>query len=180
MGNPDLNPQRTVMYEIGLQQAFAEDLSLDFTVYNRDIRNWFGMEIINTYQGVNYARFINRDYANVKGYHSYRLTSIFQISSAQNWIIRFNSQKGDASDPMTVFYNNQSNPPVETNKIFVPLDWDQRNTLNIEADIGQAGDWSAGLVFTYGSGFPYTEDIRVSQGLLFDNNGLSRQHSMLT
>ena len=28
------------------------------------------------------------------------------------------------------------------------------------------------MIFNYGSGFPYTEDIRISQGLLFENNGI--------
>lgn len=171
MGNPDLNPQRTVMYEIGLQQALAADLSLDFTVYNRDIRNWLGMEIINTYQGVNYARFINRDYANVKGF-IVTLDKRFSDFFSAKVDYTFQLAEGDASDPMSVFYNNQSSPPIETNKIFVPLDWDQRNTLNIEADLGQTGNWSVGLIFNYGSGFPYTEDVRVSQGVLFDNNGM--------
>ncbi len=170
MGNPNLNAQKTVMYEIGLQQALAANLSLDFTVYNRDIRNWLGMEIINTYQGVNYARFINRDYANVKGF-IVTLDKHFSDFFSAKLDYTFQIAEGDASDPMSVFYNNQSNPPIETNKIFVPLDWDQRNTLNIEADIGRSNDWSAGLILSYGSGFPYTEDVRVSQGLLFDNNG---------
>ncbi len=171
MGNPDLKAQKTVMYEIGLQQGLTTDLSLDFTVYNRDIRNWLGMEIINTYQGVNYARYINRDYANVKGF-IVSLDKQFSDLFSAKLDYTFQVAEGDASDPMSVFYNNQSNPPVETNKIFLPLDWDQRNTLNIEGDIGQAGDWTVGLIFTYGSGFPYTEDIRVSQGILFDNNGV--------
>ncbi|HUI31644.1 MAG TPA: TonB-dependent receptor [Candidatus Acidoferrales bacterium] len=171
MGNPDLNPQRTVMYEIGLQQALAADLSLDFTVYDRDIRNWLGMEIINTYQGVNYARFINRDYANVKGF-IVTLDKHFSAFFSAKLDYTFQLAEGDASDPMSVFYNNQSSPPIETNKIFVPLDWDQRNTLNIEIDVGPATDWTVGLIFNYGSGYPYTEDVRVSQGILFDNNGM--------
>lgn len=171
MGNPDLKAQKTVMYEIGLQQELASDLSIDFTVYDRDIRNWLGMEIINTYQGVNYARYINRDYANVKGFIvtlDKRFSELFSLKIDYT----FQIAEGDASDPMSVFYNNQSSPPVETNKIFVPLDWDQRNTLNAEADIGRAEDWSVGLIFNYGSGFPYTQDVRISQGILFDNNGV--------
>lgn len=170
VGNPDLRAQKTVMYEIGLQQALTSDLALDFTVYYRDIRNLLGMKIINTYQGINYARYINRDYANVKGfivtldkrfsdYFSAKLDYTYQIA------------EGDASDPMSVFYNNQTSPPIETNKVFVPLNWDQRSTLNISANIGQANDWNIGLIFNYGSGFPYTEDVRISQGLRFENGG---------
>ncbi len=73
---------------------------------------------------------------------------------------------------MAQYYNNQTYPPVQTNKTFVPLNWDQRSTLNISANIGRPDDWNIGLIFNYGSGFPYTEDIRISQGLLFENNGI--------
>ena len=171
MGNPDLEPERTVKYELGLQQALASDLSLDFTVYYQDIRNLLGMEIIDTYHGAKYARFINRDYANIRGFIvtlDKRFSDFFSIKLDYTYQLA----EGDASDPMSVFYNNQSDPPVQTNKTFVPLNWDQRSTLNISANVGQANDWNVGLIFNYGSGFPYTEDVRISQGLLFENNGL--------
>jgi outer membrane receptor protein involved in Fe transport len=171
MGNPNLEPERTVKYELGLQQALASDLSLDFTVYYQDIRNLLGTEIINTYQGVKYARFVNRDYANVKGFIitlDKRFYDLFSVKLDYTYQIA----EGDASDPMTQYYNNQTYPPVQTNKTFVPLNWDQRSTLNISANIGSANDWNVGLIFNYGSGFPYTEDIRISQGLLFENNGI--------
>ncbi len=171
MGNPNLQPERTVKYELGLQQALASDLSLDFTVYYQDIRNLLGMEIISTHHGANYARYINRDYANVRGFIvtlDKRLSDFFSVKLDYTYQLA----EGDASDPMSVYYNNQTSPPIETNKTFVPLNWDQRSTLNISANIGQGDDWNVGLIFNYGSGFPYTEDVRISQGLRFENNGL--------
>ena len=39
--------------------------------------------------------------------------------------------QGNASDPNQVFNNSQSDPPVETTKKLVPLNWDQSSTLNI-------------------------------------------------
>jgi outer membrane receptor protein involved in Fe transport len=60
-GNPDLNAEKNIIYEIGLQQVLFENLALNVSIYYRDIRNWLGMEIINTYEGFKYARYINRD-----------------------------------------------------------------------------------------------------------------------
>jgi outer membrane receptor protein involved in Fe transport len=171
MGNPDLKPERTVKYELGLQQALAEDLALDFTVYYQDIRNLLGMEIINTYHGAKFGRFINRDYGNIRGFIvtlDKRFSDLFSIKLDYTYQLA----EGDASDPMSVYYNNQSDPPIQTNKTFVPLNWDQRSTLNISANIGEANNWNVGIIFNYGSGFPYTEDVRISQGLLFENNGI--------
>ncbi|MBI2429939.1 MAG: TonB-dependent receptor [Ignavibacteriales bacterium] len=171
MGNPDIDAQRTVMYELGLQQVLFTNISIDFTVYYRDIRNLLGMEIVRTHEGFNYARFINRDYGNVRGfifsvekrfeeYYSLRADYTYQIA------------EGNASDPLSVYYNNQTDPPVETNKKVVPLDWDQRSTLNVSLNVGDQGNWMTGLIFNYGGGFPYTESQRVNGGLRFENGGL--------
>ncbi len=169
-GNPDLDAQRTVSYEIGLQQVLFDAISVDASAYYRDIRNYLGMEIIQTYDGREYARFINRDYANVRGVVlsvERRLANYFSVKADYT----FQIAEGNASDPRTVFYNNQTNPPVETPKTVVPLDWDQRNTLNLTVTVGKPSDWTTSLIFQYGSAYPYTEDVRTSQGLRFENGG---------
>jgi len=169
-GNPDLNAQRTVSYELGLQQVLFGILSLDATVYYRDIRDYLGMEIISTYDGTRYARFINRDYANARGFIlsvEKRLTDYIGFKADYT----FQIAEGNSSDPYTVYQNNQSDPPVETPKTVVPLNWDQRHTLNVSLTIGKPGDWTAAFIAQYGSGEPYTEDTRVSQGITFENGG---------
>lgn len=170
-GNPDLEAQRTVMYELGLQQVLFTNLGLDFTVYYRDIRNLLGMEIINTYEGVKYARFINRDYAKVKGF-ILSLDRRFADFVGARLDYTFQIAEGNASDPYSVYNNNQTDPPIETNKKVVPLNWDQRSTLNLSLTLGYPGDWNVGAILQYGSGLPYTEDIRVSNGLRFENGGI--------
>ncbi|MDD8017214.1 MAG: TonB-dependent receptor [Bacteroidota bacterium] len=170
-GNPDIDAQRTVMYEVGLQQQFLTTIGFDFTVYYRDIRNLLGTEIVQSYEGFKYARYVNRDYGNVRGfivsvekqyadYYSLRADYTYQIA------------EGNASDPLSVYFNNQSDPPLATNKKVVPLNWDQRSTLNVSLNAGEKGDWMTGLIFGYGYGFPYTESIRVSGGLRFENGGV--------
>jgi outer membrane receptor protein involved in Fe transport len=169
-GNPDLDAQRTVMYEIGLQQVLFTNFKIDVSAYYRDIRNLLGMEIINTYQGTKYARYINRDYGNVRGF-IVSLEKRFADYFGAKLDYTYQIAEGNASDPMSVYNNNQSNPPVESNKTVVPLNWDQRHTLNLSVNVGVPGDWTAGLIFSYGSGLPYTESIRVSKGVQFENGG---------
>jgi outer membrane receptor protein involved in Fe transport len=170
MGNPDLEAQRTVSYELGLQQVLFENIGVDFTVYYRDIRNLLGMEIIQTVEGIRYARYINRDYGSVRGFilsFDRRFADYFSLRADYTYQIA----EGDASDPNSVFLNNQSNPPIETNKKLVPLNWDQRSTLNLNLTVGEMGNWTAGLIFQYGVGFPYTEDTRISL-LRFENGAV--------
>jgi hypothetical protein len=159
------------MYELGLQQILFPNFAMDMTLYYRDIRNWLGMEIINTYEGFKYARFVNRDYANVYGlivtldkrfadYFGLKIDYTYQVA------------EGNASDPQAVYNNNQTSPPIEENKTVVPLDWDQRHTFNVQLNVGNPGDWLVGLIYRYGSGWPYTEDIKISRGVRFENGGI--------
>ncbi|MBI1937140.1 MAG: TonB-dependent receptor [Ignavibacteriales bacterium] len=170
IGNPELKAQKTVKYELGLQQVIFPEVSLDVTLYYSDIRNLLGMEIKETYEGFLYGRYINRDYGNVKGlivtldkrfadFFSAKIDYTYQIAA------------GNASDPMTVYYNNVADPPVEVTKKNVPLNWDQTHTLNLSVTVGDLTDWTAGIVFGYGSGMPYSEDKRYSQGVRFENGG---------
>ncbi len=169
-GNPNLDAQKTIQYEIGLQQVIFPNTALNLTVYYRDIRNLLGMEIINTYEGFKYARFINRDYGNTQGfivsldrrfanYFSAKLDYTYQIA------------EGNASDPMAVYNDNQTDPPVESEKHLVPLDWDQLSTIYFTGTVGEPGNWTVGLIMSYGSGTPYTEDVRSSNGVRFENGG---------
>jgi outer membrane receptor protein involved in Fe transport len=170
-GNPDLKTQKTVMYEIGLQQVLYTNLVLNFSVYYRDIRNLLGMEIINTYEGFKYARFINRDYGNVRGFIA-TLDKRFANFFGAKIDYTYQIAEGNASDPYAVYNNNQTNPPIEETKRVVPLNWDQRHTFNLSLNFGNPGDWNLGFIIQYGSGWPYTEDIKVSQGVRFENGGV--------
>jgi len=170
VGNPELKAQKTVKYELGIQQVLFPNIALDASIYYSDIRNLLGIEILETYEGFVFGRYINRDYGNVKGLIltlEKRYSDLFSAKVDYT----FQVARGNASDPLQNFYNNQSDPPVETTKKVVPLNWDQTSTLNIIATIGDPMDWTLGLIFTYGSGTPYTEDPRYTRGLRFENNG---------
>lgn len=170
VGNPELKAQKTVKYELGIQQVLFPNISLDASVYYSDIRNLLGIEILDTYEGFVFGRYINRDYGNVKGLvltMEKRYADLFSAKVDYTYQVA----RGNASDPLQNFYNNQSDPPVEETKKVVPLNWDQTSTLNVIATIGDPLDWTVGLIFTYGSGTPYTEDPRYTRGLRFENNG---------
>jgi len=170
IGNPELKSQKTVKYEIGLQQVFFSILTGNVSIYYSDIRNLLGMEILDTYEGFQFGRYINRDYGNVKGliitlekrhadYFSAKLDYTYQTA------------QGNGSDPRQIYYNNQSDPPVEETKKLLPLNWDQTSTLNISFTVGDLIDWSIGGIFSYESGFPYTIDKRYNGGIQIENNG---------
>ena len=162
-GYADLEPQQTVAYEIGLQQAFTETIGLDVTAYYKDIRNLLGTRIEVIQPGFDepfplerYGRFINRDYGQVKG-----LIVAFEKRMADGYALNvdytFQVARGNASDPRSVLLDEQSG--VEPEKQLVPLDWDRRHQLNTSLTVGRPGNWLATLTGRLGSGLPYTPSL---------------------
>ncbi|MCX6143201.1 MAG: TonB-dependent receptor [Ignavibacteriales bacterium] len=70
-GNPNLNPETTVAYELGLQTQFSNDDVLTVTAYNKDI-----FDYVSTVQAKittsristsNFITYVNQDYARSRG-----------------------------------------------------------------------------------------------------------------
>jgi outer membrane receptor for ferrienterochelin and colicin len=155
VGNPDLESESTVKYELGLQQVLYSNIVMYLTAYYSDIRNWVQVELIETYDTRKYARFINRDYANVTGFIM-SLEKRFSGYWGANLDYTFQIAKGNASDPQDALNRERNNEEPE--KSLIPLDWDQRHTLNFSINTGKVGNWNLGLIGRYGSGTPYTAD----------------------
>jgi outer membrane receptor protein involved in Fe transport len=159
-GNADLNPQKTVMYELGLQQQLSNDLSFDVTGFYRDVRDWVTTTTIpvrdpNTATTF-YSQYVNRDYANVRG-----ITLSANKRPGGNWMMNFSYTFQTAE-------GNNSNPEdeaaaqaggAEPTRTLTPLNWDQTHTVNLSVGYGPPDDWGIFLIGQYGSGLPYTPAI---------------------
>lgn len=159
-GNADLEPQQTIMYELGLQQQIVKDLSMDMTMFYRDIRSWVSTSsvISTSIPGVLYVNYINRDYANARGI-------VFSLKYSMNNFLYANVEytyqvaEGSNSDPNDEYNSLLSNK--EPTRFITPLNWDQRHTLN--GSIAYTYQrWNMALISSYGSGYPYTPSIGIS------------------
>jgi len=154
VGNADLKPQRTVMYEIGLQQQMTDDIGMDITGFYRDVRNWVSTSpLIETYRpDILYSQYENRDYANVRGI-TFSLNKRFSNYYSANVSYTMQVAEGNASNPTDAFNDIQSNR--EPRKSIIPLDWDRRHVLNGNIYVG-VGTWGLSLLGRFESGLPYT------------------------
>lgn len=156
LGNPDLEPEITVQYEVGLKQALTEELGIDLTFFYKDIRNLLGTEVIETYNFGQYARNTNVDYGSVSG-----ITFSINQRATKNF--------GATLDYSLMFANGNSSDPRETaNRQLggqdprprdIPFNWDQRHTLNITALYFEPDDYSISAIIRYASGQPYTPSL---------------------
>ena len=155
IGNADLEPERTVSYEIGLQQQLTEDIVIETIGFYKDIRNLLSTKIYRTDQQTLYARYTNQDYGNVHGITISVLKRKVNSLVGASLDYTFSIAEGNSSDPNSVFLDNQSSPPIESELQLVPLDWDQTHTINGTVSIGQRL-WGCDFIVKYGSGLPYT------------------------
>lgn len=160
LGNPDLQPQRTTVYEIGLQQELGADLAITVTGYYKDIRNLLGLQLHQKLGITTFGEYVNRDYGAVKGF-----TLSFEKRIAGNLGANvdytYQVAEGDASDPNADFINSQAGIP--SNKELVPLDWDRRHSLNVTLTLSSPDNYSGGLISRLGSGLPYTPSLENSR-----------------
>lgn len=70
-GQPALDAQRTVAYEVGLTHQLTDRTLLSLTAYYKDVTGLIGTRYFPAYQGgrpLPYTLYINEDYANIKGF----------------------------------------------------------------------------------------------------------------
>ncbi len=154
IGNANLKPQRTVQYEIGLQQQFGESIGMDVTLFYKDIRDWVGTSpLVETDRpSVAYSIYENKDYANVYG-ATLDLEKRFSGHFGASLNYTFQVAEGTYSNPNDAFNAIQSN--TEPRLAMIPLNWDQRHTLMTMATFGVQG-WTLTFQGKYQTGRPYT------------------------
>lgn len=153
MGNVNLKPEKTVAYEIGLQQQLTDFYGLELTVYYKDINNLLSQEIISTVDKKVYARYINRDYGNVRG-ATFTINKLYSNLFSASMDYTYQVAKGNASDPNAVANDYNDNKEIE--KQVVPLNWDQTHTLNASVSIGNPRKGNVGIIGRFATGQPYT------------------------
>ena len=161
----NLELERTVSYEVGVEHQFTDTLMMDVTGFYKDITNLAENEFIEI-GADSYNLAVNADYGNVRGvevivkkrpgkYVSGKLSYTYAIAKGRS------SGYGLGYE---VSYWQQIMPQQDCY-----LDWDQRHTVNLNVDfrIPKGRGWGLGsvkplsdfginILAYYGSGMPYT------------------------
>ena len=153
IGNPDLDEELTISYQAGVSHQFTETIAAHFVVFNKDI---FGLisstRVTDEELGIQGYRYINRTYASSRGVEiSLQKRLSHYIGGEVSYT--FSYADGVASDAdFGVTASGLSHLPTQE----MPLDWDQRHTLNVTLRIQDENKWGATVVYSYGSGLPWT------------------------
>lgn len=173
LGNPDLDPEKTVAFEVGVAWNPLEDYVVDVTGFMKDIKNWintragkdwypehFGKNLI----GKNFAIYDNQDYAFARGIEfnvskeggknfTGRVTYTLSWVNAKNsYSIGSQSIRSDYVEPVQA----------------LAAGWDQRHSIVMDYSLSYGpkeplfgitnapGDWDFSLLWNIRSGLPYS------------------------
>ncbi|MCJ7552817.1 MAG: TonB-dependent receptor [Ignavibacteriaceae bacterium] len=164
MGNANLKAQSIVAYELGLHYQFFDMIGLEVIGYYKDITNLLGTEIQDSYiKSDRYALYVNRDYGKARGFtvSITKRPTEDHVSVSLDYTLQI--AEGNASDPNDAYDRAQGTPPKQPNIQVVPLNWDQRHTINLSLFYIVPGDFNLGVIAKYESGFPYTPELQSIQ-----------------
>uniref|UniRef100_A0A832MLQ4 TonB-dependent receptor n=1 Tax=Eiseniibacteriota bacterium TaxID=2212470 RepID=A0A832MLQ4_UNCEI len=157
-GNPDLEPETNIQYQAGVQHLFSRDVSGQFGVFFKDIYGLITVRQEKDQFGNLVQVYYNGDYASARGFEASIIKSFSHKFSAEvNYT--YSIATGVASDPnnaLAFFNGGQLYLPIAEQ----PLDWDQRHTVSVQAVVRDPGKWGFRMLWTYGSGFPFTPAFR--------------------
>lgn len=164
-GQPDLDAERTVAYEVGISHQLTDQIAATLTAYYKDVTGLIGTRYYNPFYGgryVGYTLYVNEDYANMKGF-----TIDITMRRAQNlaggFTYTYSVAKGSASS------ETEQYPGTQESTLLYYLNQDKTHSLSGNVSLlftEQQGPSLFGfraLQHTYwniivrsSSGFPYT------------------------
>ncbi len=170
LGNPDLNPEQTTSYELGLDHLIKDDLHLNITAYAKDIDDLVTARSYFQAGGYPVTQLTNDDYGSVKGFdltlEKLPLTGYISGSISYGYMIA-TGIGSTALEPYYTYITSTTDTLAPITEY--PLDFDQRHTITAlvsiiapaEWDVEVLGlqipgAWGLNMVSHFGSGLPYT------------------------
>jgi outer membrane receptor for ferrienterochelin and colicin len=166
-GQPNLDAQRTISYEVGLAHQFSQNIAMHLAAFYKDVSGYVGTHYYEfrdayTNQYTAYTLYVNEDYANIKGFEvnlDIRSTRYFGGGLTYTYQVA----KGSASSETEQYPGTQ-----ESTRLYY-LDFDKTHVFNATASIRIPEDEGPelfgskilsntdyNLVLRAGSGYPYT------------------------
>ena len=153
--SPNLEPEKTTQYEVGVTHQLGEQSSISFTAYYKDVEDLTQIFKQSPASPNEYDYFANTDYGTIKGLDvAFTMRRTRHLQMNLKYTLSYASGTGSYAQSLYVVnWQNPKNPPKTTN----PLDYDQRHTL-----IGLF-DWRTGA----------KEGPRLGDTYILENTGLN-------
>jgi len=157
-----MKPEKTVLYEFGLQQQLTRVLAVEGSVFYKDIRNLLATQSIKydspSYGPSSYAIYMNKDYGTVKGI-ALSLTKRWDNKTRTSAFLDYSYQITEGNDVSSGSFYFNALTGEEEEKQIVPLGWDQSHVFNATVTISDPRNWAVSMIGAMSTGWPYTPTI---------------------
>ena len=155
-GNPNVNPQKSIQYEIGLQQQLTDDFKFDLTGFYKDVNDYIFTQTVYTDKARQYNILTNLSYSNVRGI---TLSFLKRRGPGEMFAATldytFQVAEGNRTEPQEdLFFSEASGKQTET--YLVPLDFDRPHIINGTLTLTDPESWNLGIIYNIQAGTPYT------------------------
>jgi hypothetical protein len=183
LNNPSLQPEKTIDYEIGFQQALTTSMALTISAFYRESRDLVSATRVFDAYPIEYVSYDNLDFATVKGMTvSYDLRQTKNLTVRASYTLQF--AEGTGSNATTGLNLARSGQP--NLRAPIRLSYDQRHQIvgNVDYRYGSGKDYDgpvlgdrqifkntgANLQIRGGSGIPYNPQSNFTSTRLFSNS----------
>lgn len=158
VGNPDLKPERTHAWEVGIKYGLSEKSLLSVTYFKKDFIDQIDSKTFLSSRSISagdfgFAQYVNNAFADAEG-----LEIVFSRNHDDrfSWSVAYSLMRTEGiSDYVNQGINlAQWGFPVANQPY--PLSWDQLHTLKVSVDLLLPWDVDANAIWSYNSGRPYT------------------------
>ena len=176
-GNANLNPERSIQYEMGLQQQFTDDIKMDLTIFYKDVTDLIeDRRVIAGEVAIDkeFNVYTNIGFAKVKGFTASLLKrrSPHGLFSA-TLDYTFQVGQGSYTDPLALAVDTRTGR--STPQKLVPLSFDRTHTINATLVLTKPENWTVSFIGSIKSGTPYTPSVPSSiQPVKFEVNSERR------
>lgn len=193
IGNPNLEYEKTIEYELGVETQISDYVTLDVSGYYKDQYDMIST-IDDKWKNIDLDRYANIDYGRTRGFElSIDKQSVNHYALTFNYTFSF--AYGKASDQHAAQEARLLNTPYNFDEH--PLDWDETHSVNafLTLNYGRGeyprlfglvmpDDWQATLQWEFGSGLPYKPSIYTTgiddANLILDNSARQPWHERTT
>jgi outer membrane receptor protein involved in Fe transport len=163
-GNPLMDAETTIMYEVGIQHQFTQTIVGDIALFYKDIFGLTGTLAGDLTEDSQFIQqygptetpvvYTNLDYGSVRGIE-FKLTKRFSNRFSGSFTYTFSKATGSSSNELqgsNVVRGSMDRAPITE----LPLDWDRNHVIAANLYISEPGLWGCNVDWSYSSGAPYT------------------------
>ncbi len=150
LGNPTLKPEMTNSYDVGVTQGLGEGFTVDVSGYYKDVRNLIQQAEYHPTSGASpYMTYINRDYADIRGFRLGLVKRSGLLTGSVNYTYGVATGKNSSALGLLYPYIYESGANVDPTPEDIYLDFDRTHNLIVNLMVNTPQQWGPMLFDGY-------------------------------